>query len=136
MTTALHRPRTVTARIDTAHPDTTEHPPRARPLTADPEGHIVTVARRTLARIPSNQCTTSTWWRVVTKTGEHLLTNCPDTSYAPICVYLHGRMVSITARDTVNPTAHPDIPKEIRPEYSPGAQYCPLPFTHPAVQLR
>lgn len=130
MTTTLHRPRTVTARIDT-----TERTPRARPLTARPEGRVVTVARRTLAHIPSNCPTTSTWWLVVTETGEHLLTHSPDTSYAPVDVYLRGLMVSTTARSTVDPADHPDVPREVIPEYSPGAQYCPLPFNHPAVQL-
>ncbi|MGW3335761.1 hypothetical protein ACWDF9_35085 [Streptomyces rubiginosohelvolus] len=133
MTTTLQRPHTVTARIDT-----TEHPPRppARPLTAHPESHVVTVARRTLARIPSNHPTTSTWWLVVTETGEHLLTHWPDISYAPVNVYWRGLMVSITARTRINPADHPDVRREVIPEYSPGAQYCPLPFSHPAVQLR
>ncbi|MCX4826952.1 hypothetical protein OG883_45785 [Streptomyces sp. NBC_01142] len=129
MTTTLHRPRTVTARIDTA-------PPPPRTVTAHPEGRVVTVERRRLARIPSNRPTTSTWWLVVTETGERLLTHCPDTSYASVSVYLRGLMVSITARSIVDPADHPDVRREVLPEYSPGAQYCPLPFTHPAVQLR
>ncbi|MGC5264127.1 hypothetical protein ACPXCO_24215 [Streptomyces cyaneofuscatus] len=129
MTTTLHRPHTVTARIDTT-------PHRPRTVTAHPEGRVMTVARRTLARVPSNRPTTSTWWLVVTETGERLLTDCPDSSYAPISVYLHGRMVCITARNIADPADHPDVRREIVPEYSPGAQYCPIPFTHPAMQLR
>jgi hypothetical protein len=129
VTTTLQRPRTVTARIDTT-------PPPPRTVTAHPEGHVVTVARRTLAHIPNTRLTTSTWWLVVTETGERLLTHRPCISYAPVSVYLRGLMVSITARSIVDPADHPDIPREVRPDYTPGAQYCPVPFSHPAVQLR
>ncbi|MFD7540182.1 hypothetical protein [Streptomyces sp. NPDC059819] len=116
------------------HRATVAAPPQ--PVTIHPEETVRTVDQYRLNHIPNNHLTTSTWWLVVTETGEHLLTDCPDASYAPVNVYHRGRLVPLTARSIVDPADHPDVRREVIPRYSPGAQYCRVPFTHPAVRLR
>lgn len=78
----------------------------------------------------------STWWLVVTHSGTHMLTLCPDSSYAPVNVWENGYLVPIKARTRCAPAERPEVRREVVPDFSAAADSSRVPVSHAVWELR
>jgi hypothetical protein len=87
-------------------------------------------------RVRSDRLTTSTWWHVVTYSGTEMLTQHPDSAYAPVNVWENGYLVPIRSRARCTLADRPGLRHEVVPDFRAANASCPVPAEHPVWEIR